>query len=321
MKRLGILIILLVVVGGVFSGYYLEGNLPVNKSNKEYATIQVRRGETVTEIINKLARENLIRNKIVFLIIVKQLGIENNIQAGEFRLSQSMSAREIAQNLTKGTNDVWVTIIEGLRKEEVAHILSQELDIPESEFVRQTQEGYLFPDTYLIGKQTTLAEVISYFTNNFNKKYTPELKAKARTKQLTDNQVLTLASLVEREANSQEAKKQVASIIYKRYLKNWPLEIDATIQYALGYQQQTRLWWKKNLTKADLDIDSPYNTYINPGLPPGPIASPGLDAIEAVLDADPNTSYWFYISNKDGSQMYYATTLEEHNANIQKHLN
>ena len=129
-----------------------------------------------------------------------------------------------------------------------------------------------------------------------------------------------MASLVEREANSKDAKRQVASIIYKRFRNDWKLDIDATVQYALGYQEKEKDWWKKNLTQADLAIDSPYNTYKNPGLPPGPIASPGLDAIEAVLDADENTPYWFYISSADGSQMYYAQTIEEHNQNIQKHL-
>src|SRR3989344_5696973 len=184
MKRILILVIICILLGGAFFAYYTEGSLPVNQTNKEYTNFVIERGDSVTEIIKKLENQNLIRNKLVFLLVVKQLGIENNIQAGLFRLSQSMSATEIAQNLTKGSNDVWITIIEGIRKEEVAQILGNELDIPESEFIRQTQEGYLFPDTYLIGKQTTLAEVISYFTNNFNKKYTPELKAKARTKQL-----------------------------------------------------------------------------------------------------------------------------------------
>lgn len=314
------MIVLLFLLGGAFFLYYSEGSLAVNRNHKEYKNFVINRGENVTEIINNLEKEHLIRNKIVFLMIVKELRIENNIQAGLFRLSESMTAREIAQNLTKGSNDLWVTIIEGLRKEEVAQIISSQFDIPESEFIRRTREGYLFPDTYLISRQASLDEIISIFQNNFNKKYTTEMKAKAQQKNLTDEQVLTMASLVEREANSREAKRQVASIIYKRYLNDWPLEIDATVQYALGYQEREKDWWKKTLTKADIQLDSPYNTYKNQGLPPGPIASPGLDAIEAVVDADKNTPYWFYISNADGSQMLFAKTLEEHNANIQKHL-
>lgn len=320
MKRFTILIILLLLLGGTFFLYYSEGSLPVNKNDKEYQNFVIGKGENVTDIINNLYKENLIRNKIVFLLIIKQLNIENKIQAGLFNLSQSMSAMEVAQSLTKGSNDIWVTFIEGLRKEEVAQILSSQFDIPESEFIRRTNEGYLFPDTYLISRQASMDDIISMFTNNFHKKYTPELQALAQKRGLSDNEVITIASLVEREANSKAAKNEVASIIYKRYKNGWPLEIDATVQYILGYQENEKDWWKKSLTKADLQIDSPYNTYQHPGLPPGPIASPGLDAIEAAVNANENTPYWFYISNADGSQMLFAKTLEEHNANIRKHL-
>jgi len=132
--------------------------------------------------------------------------------------------------------------------------------------------------------------------------------------------VLTLASLVEREANTEGSMRQVASILVKRWKNGWPLQVDATVQYILGYQEGEKTWWKASLSNQDLAIDSLYNTYKRPGLPPGPICSPGLTAIQAVIGADENTPYWYYISNKDGSQMYYARTLEEHNTNIQKHL-
>lgn len=320
MKKISILVGILILLGVIFGVYYYEGSLPVNESSKDYQNFVIERGDTVNEIINKLSNEELIRNRVVFLLIVKQLDIESNIQAGLFRLSPSMSAREIALSLTKGSDDVWVTIIEGLRKEEVAQILANEFDIPESEFIAQTEEGYLFPDTYLISRQATIPDIIAIFERNFNSKFTDELKQQAQAKGLTVDEVLTIASLVEREANSREAKRNVASIIYRRYLEGRKLEIDATVQYALGYQASEKDWWKKRTTYADLEVDSPYNTYLYPGLPPGPIASPGLDAIEAVIDADENTPYLFYISNREGSELHYAETFEEHQINIQKYL-
>ena len=136
---------------------------------------------------------------------------------------------------------------------------------------------------------------------------------------MTEKEVLILASLVEKEARHDEDRQKVASIILKRLKNDIKLQIDATVQYALGYQSEEKTWWKKNLTQEDLDIDSPYNTYKNEGLPPGPIANPGLASIEAVINADANTSYLYYISDKNGN-MHYARTLEEHQANIDKYL-
>jgi UPF0755 protein len=320
MKKISIVLGLLCVFLIVGFAYYYEGNLPAQPTIKEKEIFVIPKGSTVNDIINKLSAQKLIRNKVVFLMIVKQLGIENNIQAGSFRLSPSMNAKEIAAQLTKGSDDEWVTIIEGIRKEEVAEILAQQFDFPETEFIKKAQEGVLFPDTYLISKDATIDTILTVFKNNFNKKYDQTLRAKAKAKGLTDNQVLTLASLVEREANSKETKQQVASILYKRLKNDWPLQVDATVQYVLGYQEKDKTWWKQYLTTDDLKVNSLYNTYKNTGLPPAPIASPGLDAIEAVLNANANTPYWFYISNSNGSKMIYSKTLDEHNANIQKHL-
>ncbi|OGK16253.1 hypothetical protein A3H80_02705 [Candidatus Roizmanbacteria bacterium RIFCSPLOWO2_02_FULL_37_19] len=320
MKKFAIAVTLLLILAIGFGLFYFEGSLPVNKNSVEAQIFVIEPGESVNQIINNLSSKNLIRNKLVFFMVVKQLGIENSIQAGDFRLSPSMSAKEIAQELTTGTLDKWITIIEGLRKEEIAQILSKDFEIPESEFIAQAQEGMLFPDTYLIPRSASLNDIIQIFSKNFNKKYNEELRNAARAQGLTDNEVLTLASLVEREGNSQESMKNVASILMKRWKNGWPLQVDATIQYALGYQEEGKNWWKKNLTINDLKIKSLYNTYELPGLPPGPICNPGLSAIQAVIEADENTPYWYYISNKDGSRMYYAKTLEEHTSNIRKYL-
>lgn len=318
-KRYIILIILSLVTVGLLL-YYKEGTLAVNSHDKSVKVFVIRRGEGISEIIRDLYKDGLIRDRIVFFIIIKRLGIENQIQAGSFRLSPSMTTEEIALTLTKGTTDEWVTIIEGLRKEEIAQVISEKFDVPASEFIKDSEEGHLFPDTYLIPKDASLNQILSIFSRNFNQKYDEELQQKARQKGLTDQEVITLASLVEKEARHDPDRVQVASIILKRYKNGWPLDIDATVQYALGYQPAKKTWWKKNLTKSDLAIQSPYNTYKNQGLPPGPICNPGLASINAVVNANPNIPYWFYISSRDGSTMHYARTVEEHNENIAKYL-
>ena len=240
MKKIKIFLLLCVFLALLAGIFYYEGSLPANSKSKEQQIFVVEKGSSVNQIINKLSNEGYIRNKIVFLAIIKQLGIENNLQAGDYRISKSMSAKEIAESFTKGTLDTWVTVIEGLRKEEIAQILSKNFDIPEIEFIQKSTEGKLYPDTYLIPKSASIQDVLAIFDRNLNKKYSPELREEARQKGLSDNEVLTLASLVEREANSTESKREVASILYKRLRNDWPLQVDATIQYVLGYQERER---------------------------------------------------------------------------------
>jgi len=318
MKKLLIILFLIFIMLAGALLWYKEGTLPVNSKDKSSKIFVIKRGDTVTEIAKNLEKEDLIRSRVVFYFVVKQLGIDNKIQAGDFRLSPSMNLYEIAQALTKGTLDVWVTIIEGLRKEEIAQIFSRELNIPESEFLKYAKEGYLFPDTYLIPKEASAGAVISILTENFDKKYDEKLRNLARKKGLLDEEVIIIASLVEREAKFAEDRPLVASVILNRLKNNMKLDIDATVQYALGYQPDLKSWWKRNLTREDLEIDSPYNTYKNIGLPPTPICNPGLSAIKAVIEA-PQTDYLFYLSDKNG-KIHFARTLEEHNENIKKYL-
>ena len=319
MKKLHILLLLIVLITVFSYLFYKEGSLPVNKNDKISKIFIIRQGESLNTIVNNLSNEGLIRNKMVFYLIIKQMGIDRKIQAGDFRLSANMSAIELAKNLTHGTLDVWVTLIEGTRKEEMAQVISNQLGIPEIEFDKLAEEGYLFPDTYLVPKTATAETVLSIIKNNFNDKFDESLHTQARNKKLTEKQVLILASLVEREARQPATRQKVASIILKRYLNDMPLQIDATVQYALGYQINEKTWWKKDLTFDDLKIVSPYNTYIYRGLPPEPICNPSLSSIKAVINADENTPYWYYLTDKNGV-MHYAVTLEEHNNNVNKYL-
>ncbi|OGK51608.1 hypothetical protein A2966_01015 [Candidatus Roizmanbacteria bacterium RIFCSPLOWO2_01_FULL_41_22] len=319
MRKLTILGIILLIITTATYLFYQEGSLPVNKNDDTAEIFVIGQGESLNMIINNLAKARLIRNRLVFFLILKQKGLDRNIQAGSFRLQPSFDAYQLADALTHGTLDVWVTIPEGLRREEVAEIFSQKLGITEVEFNEQAQEGYLFPDTYLIPQNASAQDVIKIMTNNFNSKFQAEMKAQAQKLGLTEGQVVTLASIVEREAKFDQDRKIVAGILVRRLREDIPLQVDATIQYILGYQSTEKRWWKTHLSVNDLKINSFYNTYKQIGLPPGPISNPGLSALEAVVNANPNTPYLFYLSEPSG-KTHYATTLDEHEENISKYL-
>lgn len=213
-----------------------------------------------------------------------------------------------------------ITLLEGLRVEEMVEKLSKEMS-PEvgKEFLKIAREGYMFPDTYFIKKDASASAIAEKMRNNFDNKYDSALQSKIKKLGLTSDEGVILASIVEREARSDTARKMVASILLKRLNMKMELNVDSTIQYALGYQPQEKSWWKRHLTKADLQIDSAYNTYIHRGLPPAPICNPSLSAFEAVASADPKTPYLYYYHDSEGVP-HYAKTLEEHNQNIANYL-
>jgi len=318
MKKTLFLLIIILSIATFSYLYFKEGTLPVDKNNKTTKIFVIPKGQSLNNIIKDLSKQELIRNRIVFYLIVKKLGIEKKIQAGDYRLSPSMDAYQIAKTLTHGTLDIWVTIIEGLRKEEVAQIIARDFGIPETEFIKAAKEGYLFPDTYLIPKNASLQTIIKIFEDNFYQKVNNDLKKQLEKKGLSLDEALIIASLIEREAKFADDRPLVASVILNRLNEKMKLDIDATIQYALGYQVEEKTWWKKNLTRQDLEINSPYNTYKFEGLPPTPICNPGLSSIKAIINA-PKTDYFFYISDKTG-HLHFAKDLTEHNENIKKYL-
>jgi UPF0755 protein len=317
MKRLlvaiGILIIFLIV--GVF--WWERGLLPLDASNKTSQIFVIKNGEGVREIANNLRTQRLIRDPVVFFLLTKLEGLDKKIQAGDFRLNPSMSTQDIATNLTHGTLDIWVTIPEGLRADEIADLLKTKIPSYKESWRTELEqnEGYLFPDTYLIPRDADINLVLTLLKNNFQKKYDGVKDTK--TTALTDAQTIILASIVEREAKYAEDRPLAASVFINRLNIGMALGSDPTIQYALGYQADTKTWWKKDLTVDDLKVDSPYNTRLNPGLPPGPISNPGLSAIEAALNPA-KTDYLYFYADKQG-HLHFATTLQGHQANIQKY--
>ena len=291
---------------------------PVDPANTIPVVFTVHSGDGVKIIASNLAAQNIIRSPTGFYLLVKILGIERQLQAGEFRLSPSMNAKDVAVELTHGMLDQWVTTLEGWRDEEMATTLAKDLDIPEEEILKYSKEGYMFPDTYLIPKDATAAAIAQIFLDNFDKKITPQMRADATKSGLTLDKIMVLASIVEREERTAQDRPVIAGIILKRLKADWPLEVDATLQYALGYQAADKTCWKKSLTDDDKKINSPFNTYLNTGLPPAPICNPGLESINAAIYPK-DSDYWYYIHDQSGD-VHYAKTIDEHNANIAKYL-
>jgi len=316
--RISIALFLLILLLGIGLIWWGQGTTPVNSADQKPKIFIINKGDSVRAIASKLKKEGLIKDQIIFFLLIKRLGIDQNLQAGEFRLNPSMNAQTIAKTLTKGMIDTWVTILEGWRDEEIAMKLAQELSLPESEFFKYSQEGYMFPDTYLIPKDATAGAIVKIMTDNFNKKFNQDLKNDAKKTGLTDSQVVILASIVEKEASGDSDRNIIAGILLKRLERGWPLQVDATVQYILGYQPGEKSWWKKELTDEDKKIISPYNTYLNLGLPPGPICNPGLASIKAVIYPQ-ESAYWFYLHDPQGG-VHFAKTQAEHEANIAKYL-
>lgn len=315
MKKLWISIGVLFLILVVLSVWWNKGLSPTDPNDNTPRIFIVERGQGIREITKNLKDQGLIRDPVVFFLLTKKLGLDKKIEAGDFRFYRSMSASEIANGLTHGTLDIWITIPEGNRASEIAGILEERIPTYEESWADglEAEEGFLFPDTYLIPKDADIDLIISIFKNNFEVKYNTLTNPKNN---LTMEEVVTIASLVEREAKFDHDRPLVASVIINRLNIGMKLDIDATIQYALGFQENENRWWKESLTSSDKTYDSLYNTYIYAGLPPGPIANPGLASLQAVINPA-TTNYLYYISDSEGNN-HYTQTYEQHLNNIEK---
>lgn len=316
--RLVILLTLFLVIGGIGVWWWNDSISAANSEDTSSKLFVIAPGENVRTIAQRLRSEGLVRDQIGFFLKVKLKGYESKIQAGDFRLSPSMNADTLLDELTHGTLDVWVTTLEGWRAKEVALKFAQELSVPESEFLKHAKEGYLFPDTYLVNKDASAAAIVSMMMDNFDNRVTDDIITSIEAQGLSFEEGIVLASIVEREGRTDTDRPVIAGILLKRLQSDWPLQADATLQYILDYQESEKTYWKKTLYNEDKEVDSPYNTYLHKGLPPAPISNPGLASIKSV--ASPQTSeYWYYLHSPDG-QVHYATTLEEHEQNISNYL-
>lgn len=284
-------------------------------------TFIVAKGQGAAAIAYNLTAANLIKHPLAFRVVAKLTGLETQFQAGSYEIAPTMSVSEIVQLLTDGAEDLWVTIPEGWRAEEIAESLAAH-ELPffdQTAFLAlaKTDEGKLFPDTYLIPKEFTTEQIHALLTNTFDERMNESLVEEVANTQHDLDEALVMASLVEREARGAEEMRHVAGILWHRIEIGMPLQVDATLQYVQGYSKSEESWWPQP-SIATKQTQSPFNTYLNPGLPPKPIANPGLDALRAALDPQP-TEDLYYLHARNG-EIYYAETLDEHNANVQRYL-
>lgn len=314
MKKLPFLLffpIALIIAGGF---WFYENSRPVSATEK-ITYFVIDKGSSAVQIGTRLESAKLIKSAFAFKLYLQFSGQTGKLQTGEFKLTPSYSLFQTVDALFKGPVELWVTIPEGLRREEIAQKFVGALNKNSAfaaDFLSASngKEGYLFPDTYLFPRDVSAQAVVKKMTDTFDSK-TGGLKNNSG---LSFSQVITLASILERETKTDAERPVVAGILLNRLNAGMPLQVDAAVQYAVG---TSKSWWPI-LSQEDLSVKSLYNTYLYQGLPPAPIASPGLSSIKAVLNPT-ESDYWYYIHDSSG-QIHYAKTLAEHNTNIRLYL-
>jgi len=306
----------IVLVIGISIGVYQYLFSASQKEFVEWERIVINLNTTEEELIPKLKEQGYIKNEWAFKLVLKIRGLEGEIKPGGYKVSKTWNAWSLALALANFRYQNWVVIPEGLRKEEIAEIAKKELRWSEDakeNFLNNAEEGYLFPDTYLLNLDYTGEEVAKRMRSQFNEKAGKVLQEFADVN-IKHDTAITLASIIQREAASEEEMLLIAGIIWNRLLKPMPLQVDATIQYIIG---EPGNWWRP-VTPEEYKIESPYNTYLHEGRPPAPICNPGLAAMEAVIHDQPS-DYFYYLHDSEG-QIHLAETYEEHQRNIEDYL-
>ena len=307
---------------------------PYNPNQGE-KTFQVQLGESPTMITGHLQQQGLIPDAASLQTYLIYSGLDTTLQAGEYKISAGMTPVQIAHMLQDATpTEITFTIIPGWRLEEIAESLpTSGLSITAQQFLNAssnpppdspislylppgaTLEGFMPPGTYQLPRQTNVQELVSFLTNNFLGQLDHDILQGIQDQGLDLYQAVTLASIIQREAVQEDEMPLIGSVFANRLAAGMKLESDPTVQYALGYDANKQTWWKNPLTLVDLEINSPYNTYLYPALPPGPIASPGTQALRAVANPD-STPFYFFRALCDGSGRHvFAETFEEHLGN------
>lgn len=329
MKRfiIPILLITFLIFGGIY--WWNQNNKPVSTSESLQSFI-IPKGYSASQIGNRLEDQSLIKSSLAFKFYVQVANKSKKIQAGEYLLSPSYSLFKVVSQLTSGPVEEWVTVPEGLRREEVVerYISVLKRNEADAEVFRQDflaittgKEGFLFPDTYLFPKTVSASIVANKMLTTFDNKISTRMEADIDASEYSLDQTIVLASIIERETRKDEERPTVAGILFNRLEIGMGLQVDASVQYALATvncRVETTCDWWPVLTREDMSINSSYNTYRDAGLPPAPIANPGLSSIKAVIYPT-DSSYLYYLHDGDG-KIHYAETLEGHNENIRKYL-
>ena len=325
--RTGLIIILAAgVVVGATALWFRDAVYGDRSQPVAPATYIVARGATLGEVATGLHAAGILAHPIAFRILARLRGDEANVQSGQFRFPANQSSDEILRRLMTGNADaLWVTFPEGFTARQMGERLGVKSLVNASAFERYAThapldvagtrttslEGFLFPSTYLVPIGSSPAHIAKIFTDQFFHELPAGAAAKARALGLTVPQVITLASLIEREAQADDERPLMAGVYYNRLRAGMPLEVDATIEYVFPEHHTV-------ITRRDLEIDSPYNTYRHTGLPPTPIANPGKASIDAAF-APVASPYLFYVYKGNGHHAF-AKTLDEHNANVERYL-
>lgn len=317
---------LLVLIWIVISVFYYQGSRPASEHTNTII-FEVQPGMTLKQVALELSSQGLIISPSAFQGIAYIQDKEQQIMVGEYSLSPSMLPVEIIHRLTSGKTILYpLTIPEGYRITEIASLLhTQGLANPEV-FILQTKdkdlirsldiptdslEGYLFPETYHLSKFTTENKIVRTMVSTFKEQVLkPQLLKKVKESPLSWHEIITLASLIEKETGLDSERKIISSVFHNRLKKNMRLQTDPTVIYAIEK-------FDGNIRKRDLKIDSPYNTYKYKGLPPGPISSPGIKSIVAAISPI-KSNHLYFVSRKDGSH-HFSSTLVEHNRAVKKY--
>ena len=319
-------IVVILVTASVAAWFWYAAFGDTSKPDAE-ANVVIPRGATLSDIARQLESERVIPSALAFRVLARARHSDAEVRAGAYRFPAHENANAVLQSLLTGGAQiaVWVTVPEGFTAAQIAERL-QDAGVGEAAALQRTflgtpfvvdgaktknLEGYLFPSTYLVPKDASADQISKQFTDQFLKELPPNAPASAKRLGVTVPQAVTVASLVEREAKVDADRPHIAGVIYNRLRQHMPLQVDATIEYALPSH-------KAELSFADLKIDSPYNSYAHDGLPPTPIANPGAASLQAAF-APVKTADLYYVYCGNGRHVF-AKTNAEHQANVARCL-
>jgi len=311
---------------GIFVELQMYADEPAQSTTSPEVIINVRQGQSLRQTADLLYQKSIIKNSLKLILIARIKGYEKHLQAGEYLLSASMTPRQILEIMAKGKVTLHkLTIPEGYNLYQVADLVAQAGFGPKADFIdmatdstlvrkmglqAETFEGYLFPDTYFFPQEVTMEKIISTMVHRFRSIFTPAWQDRAGHYGFTIHQVVTLASIIEKETGAFFERPLISSVFHNRLKKKMRLETDPTVIYGIEN-------FDGNLTRKHLRTRTPYNTYKIRGLPVGPIANPGQASLEAALfPAD--TAYLYFVSKKDSTH-HFSTNLKEHNRAVRKY--
>lgn len=326
---LTLVVLALLAAMGVAAMVYMRTSEPFKGYDEAEQFVVIEPGSGTRSIGQRLIQAGVIRDEATFRAALWRSGRARTLQAGEFRFDRPMTPADVIDKIARG--DVYnrrITFPEGLNIQEMARIYEQQGFGTAAAFIEAARdpaairsvdsaatdlEGYLFPETYAVPRDTTAAKLVGLMVERFKQLFTDEMQKAAQSLELTPREAVTLAALVEKETAQPSERPIVAAVYLNRLKIGMAMQADPTVIYAL--QRAGR--YNGNLRRDDLSFDSPYNTYRYPGLPPGPIASPGLASLQAAV-SPANVDYLYFVSRNDGSHVF-ARTLAEHNENVRQY--